>query len=445
MNPKKGRRILFANVPADGHFNPLTSLAAHLKAEGYDIAWYSSDLYAEKIGSLGIPHFPFRIALDINAETIDQILPKRKTIKRKLALLNFDMQEFFIQRGPEYFADIKAIYEVFPFDLMIADCAFMGIPYVKDKMGIPVLSIGIMPLMETSRNLAPPGLGLPPATNLLGKLGHRMLRKIMLDYVFRPSSRLLHQLLDEHAIYHGNQHLFDLAVTKSDLYLQSGTPSFEFKREDLSEQIRFIGPVLPQKKISNRKAWYDSRVESYERVVLITQGTFEKDTTKLLVPALEALQNSNYLVIVTTGGYGTDQLRQQYLAPNIIIEDFIPFEEVMPYADVYISNGGYGGVLLSIQQEVPLVVAGMNEGKSEINVRVGYFGLGLNLNTERPTVKAIRNAVEIVLKEDAYRANVKELAREFLQYQPAALTSLYVRELLLSKRINEPARSLSLL
>lgn len=445
MNPKNGRRILFANVPADGHFNPLTSLAAHLKAEGYDIAWYSSDLYAGKIGQLGIAHFPFRKALDINAETIDQMLPKRKTIKRKLALLNFDMQEFFIRRGPEYFEDITAIYELFPFDLMIADCAFMGIPYVKDKMGIPVLSIGIMPLMETSRNLAPPGLGLPPATSLPGKLMHRILRKIILDYVFRPSSRLLHQLLDKHAIYHGNQHLFDLAVTKSDLYLQSGTPSFEFKREDLSEQVRFIGPVLPQRKLSDRKAWYDSRVESYERVVLITQGTFEKDTTKLLVPALDALRNSNYLVIVTTGGYGTDSLRQQYQAPNIIIEDFIPFEEVMPYADVYVSNGGYGGVLLSIQQEVPLVVAGMNEGKSEINVRVGYFGLGINLNTERPTMKSIRNAVEIVLKEDAYRANVKELAREFMQYQPAALTSLYVRELLLSKRIKEPARSLSLL
>ncbi|WP_290796367.1 glycosyltransferase [Flavihumibacter sp. UBA7668] len=445
MNPKKGRRILFANVPADGHFNPLTSLAAHLKAEGYEIAWYSSGLYAEKIRQLGILHFPFRKAMDINAATIDMILPQRQKIKGKLALLNFDMQEFFIRRGPEYYEDIAAIYEAFPFDLFIADCAFTGIPYVKDKMGISVLSIGIMPLMETSRNLAPPGLGLPPAGTLFGKLWHRILRKVILDYVFRPSSRLLHQLLDEHAIYHGNQHLFDLAVTKSDLYLQSGTPSFEFEREDLNERVRFIGPVLPQKKISNRKAWYDSRVESYERVVLITQGTFEKDTTKLLEPALEALRNSNYLVIITTGGYGTDRLRQQYLAPNIIIEDFIPFEEVMPYADVYVSNGGYGGVLLSIQQEVPLVVAGMNEGKSEINVRVGYFGLGINLNTERPTVKAIRNAVEIVLKEDAYRDNVKEMAREFLQYQPATLTSLYVRELLLNKRIKEPVRSLSLI
>ncbi|KYP14612.1 MAG: hypothetical protein A1D16_00710 [Flavihumibacter sp. CACIAM 22H1] len=247
MKLQSGRRILFANVPADGHFNPLTSLAAHLLEQGYEIAWYSSDLYAGKIRRMGIRHFPFKQALDINAATIDQFLPRRKRIKGKLSLLNFDLQEFFIKRGPEYYADIVALYEEFPFDLLIADCAFMGIPYVKDKMGIPVLSIGIMPLMETSRNLAPPGLGLAPAGSWAGKLWHRLLRKLVLGLVFRPSFRLLHGLLEEQGIWHGNQNLFDLAISKSDLYLQSGTPSFEFERPDLSERIRFIGPVLPVK------------------------------------------------------------------------------------------------------------------------------------------------------------------------------------------------------
>ncbi len=31
--------ILFATVPADGHFNPLTGVAMHLKAAGHDIRW----------------------------------------------------------------------------------------------------------------------------------------------------------------------------------------------------------------------------------------------------------------------------------------------------------------------------------------------------------------------------------------------------------------------
>ena len=34
---KPGTKILFATVPADGHVNPLTGLAYHLKSEGYDV------------------------------------------------------------------------------------------------------------------------------------------------------------------------------------------------------------------------------------------------------------------------------------------------------------------------------------------------------------------------------------------------------------------------
>jgi hypothetical protein len=62
--------------------------------------------------------------------------------------------------------------------------------------------------------------------------------------------------------------------------------------------------------------------------------------------------DSETLLICTAGGSQTAQWRKQYQQHNIIIEDFIPFEDVMPYADVYISNGGYGGVLLGVPKGI---------------------------------------------------------------------------------------------
>ena len=35
-----GYRILFATVPADGHFVPLTGIAMALRARGHDVRWY---------------------------------------------------------------------------------------------------------------------------------------------------------------------------------------------------------------------------------------------------------------------------------------------------------------------------------------------------------------------------------------------------------------------
>lgn len=429
---RASRRILFANVPADGHFNPLTGLAVFLREQGYDVRWYSSALYADKIRRLEIPYYPFNKAMELNNDTVESHFPERKLIKGKISKLNFDIQHFFIRRGEEYYADIKDIYSEFPFDLLIADCLFTGIPFVKDKMKIPVLSIGIMPLAETSKDLAPSGLAMHPATGLAGRTKQAMLRWFADRVLFRKSNELMHQIFDEHFIPHQKENVFDMMVRKSTLLLQSGTPSFEYKRSDLGENVRFIGPLLPYNKKQTQKTWFDPRLNTYERVVLVTQGTVEKDVNKLLVPTLNAFRKSNFLVVVTTGGSDTDKLRNEFPDSNFIIEDFIPFNDIMPYTDVYITNGGYGGVMLGIDHQLPMVVAGVHEGKNEINARIGYFKLGIDLKTENPRPQQIRSAVEMILVNDTYRRRVEELASEFKTYDPLRLTAGFVSEILLT-------------
>ena len=74
-----GTKILFANVPADGHFNPLTGLAVHLKSIGCDVRWYTSNKYAEKVNRLGIPFYGLDKAVDISADNdLENIFPERK-------------------------------------------------------------------------------------------------------------------------------------------------------------------------------------------------------------------------------------------------------------------------------------------------------------------------------------------------------------------------------
>src|SRR6478736_1407789 len=159
---QKPKRILFANVPADGHFNPLTGLAVYLQEAGYEVRWYSSVTYAKKIAALGIQHYPFVNAKEVINNNFDEAFPGRIKIKSQLKKLVFDMINAFILRAPEYYQDLTDIHKTYPFDMVICDCAFTTIPFVKDKMNIPVISIGILPLTETSKDLAPAGLGLTP-------------------------------------------------------------------------------------------------------------------------------------------------------------------------------------------------------------------------------------------------------------------------------------------
>lgn len=427
---KGHKRILFANFPADGHFNPLTGLAVYLQDLGHDVRWYTSVSYADELNKLEIQHYRFKKALEVIDNNFDKAFPERRKIKGQVKKLVFDMIHAFILRAPEYYGDIKEIRKEFPFDIVIADCAFSAIPFITDKIDVPVISIGVLPLMETSKDLPPAGLGLTPDNSFVGRAKQSLLRFAANKILFGKPTKVMTQMLKQYGIDSGGSNVFDILVHKSTLLLQSGTPGFEYKRSDLGSNIRFIGALLPYSAKTKTEMWQHDKLTQYSKVVLVTQGTVEKDTSKLLIPTLEAFKNSDYLVIATTGGSGTKELKEKYPHENFIIEDFVPFADVMPYADVYITNGGYGGVMLSIQHKLPMIVAGVHEGKNEINARVGYFKLGINLHTEKPVPSQIRRSVEKVFHDQTYYNNIRKLCKEFSTYNPNELCATYIDEVL---------------
>jgi UDP:flavonoid glycosyltransferase YjiC (YdhE family) len=425
-----GKKILFASVPADGHFNPLTGLAKHLQSLGYEVRWYTSTHYAAKLQKLAIPHYPFVKAMDISGDEIDKMFPERTKIKNKIKKINYDLTNYFILRAPEYYNDIKDIYKEFNFDLFVADVLFTAIPFVADLMEVPVFSMGIVPLMQTSKDLPPAGLGLTPGTTWLSKVRDSILRFLAENILFSKADKLMKKIFEGYYIEHDNKFLFDLGISKATYYLQSGTPGFEYRRSDMMDNVRFIGSLLPYSSNQNKEQWFDERLNQYKRVVLVTQGTVEKDVNKLLVPTLEAFKHTDTLVVVTTGGSQTNELRAAYPQSNVIIEDFIAFDDIMPYADVYVTNGGYGGVMLAIENRVPMVTAGVHEGKNEICARVGYFKIGVDLKTELPKAQQIRNVVDEVTGTELYKMNIENLANEFQQYDANSLFANLVAEVL---------------
>jgi len=147
-------------------------------------------------------------------------------------------------------------------------------------------------------------------------------------------------------------------------------------------------------------------------------------------PTLEAYKNDpETLVIATTGGLQTRELLDLYPQENFIIEDFIDFNAVMPYAHAYVTNGSYGGVMLSLQHNLPIVASGIHEGKNEIAARVDYCKVGIDLKTETPKPSQIRQAVEQVLTDPEYTQHTRRISREFRSYTPNKLVEEYISTL----------------
>jgi len=426
-----GKKILFASIAADGHFNPLTGLAKHLIAQGCEVCWYTSGIYREKLNKLGIRIFPFIRAKDINSTTLNEIFPERLSFTEAGDKANFDLINVFIKQGPDNFLDILDLRKSFDFDIMIADNMFSAIPYVSAKLEVPVVSIGIIPLAEASAELGPYGPGFYPAENDEERTKIAELKTFFKEHVYRESTNILSALLDEYGIAHQKTDFFDIYTKAPDLYLQIGSPSFEYKRDDMGKNVKFIGALLPYSAQSpSDTPWFDERLKVYKKVVLVTQGTVERDVSKLIEPTLDAFKDSDVLVIVTTGGSDTERLRALYPFKNFIIEDYLPFDQVMHFADVFITNGGYGGTLLSIQHQLPMVAAGVYEGKAEICARLGFFGYGIDLKTERPSSAQIFSAAEAVMSNPQFKSNIEKLSAELNAYNAYQICTDYIGELI---------------
>ena len=145
-------------------------------------------------------------------------------------------------------------------------------------------------------------------------------------------------------------------------------------------------------------------------MILVNQGTVATEPHELLRPALTALADEDVLVVAVTGGRHPGDLGR--VPANARVERFIPFERLLPYVSVLVTNGGFGAVQLALAAGVPIVAAGQTEDKIEVSARVGWSGVGINLRTQTPRQDFITAAVRQVLEDPRYRIRAQELQAE---------------------------------
>jgi len=424
MIPKK---ILFATMPMDGHFNPLTGIAMHFKTLGQDVRWYCSKAYEEKLKKLGIPLYSYRRARDVNSDNLHTLYPEISKLKGPKGI-KYAFEKVFLENIENHYLDIKVINDnEFEFDLFFCDSAFYALQMINEKIGKPVYVVNPGPMLEISKDTPPNFIGLTPAKTLIGKKIHQLMRALMDKMIFTDGMKLYNNMRKSQGLLPYDGSFWDISADYSSLFFQSGIPEFEYHRSDLNPKVRFTGALLPYKKISDRSFNYNGKLKQYEKVILISQGTIDnKDQNKLIIPALEALKDKNYLLLVATGHINTDELRKKYNLPNILIEDFIDFDFILDYTDLYITNGGYGGVMLSLSKGVPILTAGITEGKNDINARIRYYKVGIDLKTEKPAPDKIRIKTEEMLADKTYKNNASRLQSLLRNYNPNQIIEDFV-------------------
>ena len=403
-------RYLFAPMPFSGHVNPGLPIARELVARGHKVRWYSTPRFRRAIESIGARYIPFYYAMPLDEERLEEMFLHRPK-SGGIAQLRWDIKNIFVEFLPGALRDLEAELERDPADVIVGDNAAAAPEAIHKKYDIAWAVYGVSVLTLSSRDTAPFGLALKPSSTPLGRMRNRILNKLVDRVIFGAANKHNARIRRRLNLPPLGKSIMDFA-RDADLYLQGSVAAFEYPRTDMPANLQFIGAPVPQSPADwVRPPWWHEL--DRHRVVLVTQGTINNDYDQLIRPAIRALSNEGYFVVVTTGSKPPSALGlDRPLPPNVVAEQFIPYAELMPKVDVLVTNGGYGSIQIALAHGVPVVAIGKTEEKPEIANRVEWSGVGVGVKALIPTETQIRDAVQSVLTDVTYRARANAIRYE---------------------------------
>jgi UDP:flavonoid glycosyltransferase YjiC (YdhE family) len=416
-------RFVIATMPIPGHVAPMACVARALVERGNDVVWYTSAAFRDKVEATGAVHRPIVSTLDYGDGDYDRHFPER-TKYRGLRQVVFDFEHIFADAVEGYVKDLGEILAEFDADVLVIDPAVVAGVVLTEVDGIPVATLNVSVLGLPTPGIPPFGLGLPPMGAPSARVANRAAYWLVDNVIFRRVNKAFGRIAARH---HWPVHPFRPMATRW-LYLQPSVPELEFPNADALPQVHFIGPLLPPAGSFEKPSWWRdllSAKEAGKKVVLVTQGTIATDPTELILPTLTALSDKDVFVVAA----GADPANLPVTPANARVAPFVPFAEVMPLVDAYVTNGGFGGVVIALAHGVPIVTAGTTEDKADVGQRVAHAGVGINLKTNRPAEPKLSSAIAEVLARSTYRARAQFLQQRFAEHDGPTEAAVLLEQL----------------
>src|SRR3984957_18671366 len=390
-------KILVASTPATGHLNPLLAITRILTAEGHEITFLTGSAFRDRIENSGAKFVSLQGRADFDGRDFSSVAPELKDIPPGLEWFRVAIERVFVDSVPAQHQGLLQALEECQADVIVGDDMFFGVlpmllgPRSKRP---PIVLCGTSFLHLAREDGAPNFLGLPPATT------EEQRRQ------YADIARTYDEAVDQPSLLSLNKTLRSLGIGPMSV------PRFEFPRQ-IPTSVHFVGtpPIIPNQ--VPPPPWA-RELDRSRKVVLVTQGTVANHNFELLIaPTLAALANEPDVLVVATAGGRPVETIPCAVPSNARVASYLPFEWLLPRVDVLVTNGGYGSVNQAMSFGIPLVTAGMTEDKADVNLRVAWSGVGVNLATNQPTQEALRAAVRTVLDRPAYRMRASQMADEF--------------------------------
>ncbi|KKY32820.1 putative udp-glucuronosyl udp-glucosyltransferase [Diaporthe ampelina] len=375
-------QILFVCHPLTGHITPALRVASELRRRGWPVSFLGPTTHQHRISASGVDFMPLQGEADIDdllyysPDNPEPPVPAYHSLlwyERALV----DVEKHCLEPIPAQWRCLKealvSLQERRPGlpVVVVSEAFFHGILPLYFGAALPdgvkqpnTLCLSVTPPAIRSVDLPPFGYPLPFSQSPEGRA-----RNSQAWGIFGEETSSLKRLFEAKLAEAGATRfppgpiLQGVNYTIHDAILQIGVPSFEYPRSDWPKQFQFLGflplGAPPPNGYPNLPGWWGELTSTEKKVVVVAQGTVETDPNDLIIPTIEALRERDDVLVAAIMGRKGAALPADFEVPrNALVTDYLHYDAVLPHADVWVHNGGYGAITHGIAHGVPMVVAG---------------------------------------------------------------------------------------
>jgi UDP:flavonoid glycosyltransferase YjiC (YdhE family) len=322
-----------------------------------------------------------------------------------------------------------------PIILMTESLNFGALPIRFGAPGIRpkgLIAVGLNPILLTSIDHPPFGPGLPPDSSPEGQERNKFANENQ-KQIFGLAQTAYGEAFMSVGARKPEIFLLDALYTLPDRFIQMCTPSAEYPRSDAPKTLRWAGgyPKASRDLNHTRPAWWHEVTSNNTRkIVFVCQGTVCPDLNQLVIPTMIAFkERPDIIVVVALGKQGATLPADVPVPSNSKVVDYIPYDELLPYCDVFVTTGGYGSYQRALNSGTPLVIAATTEEKPETAARAEWAGVAVNLRSSDPSTKQLEQAVDEILSNKQYKTRALEIRAEIATYDPVGVIIENIEEL----------------
>ncbi len=370
-------KIVFFNIPAQGHTNPTLGVVSELVSLGHEVWYYSYNIIREKIESTGA-----------NFVSCDDYDAEMKLNAKESARLGNDLAfstKILVDTTLSLDDKVCREMEALRPDCIVADSMAIWGKAIALKLGIPFVS-------STTT------FAFNQHSSKIMKQGFGDLLKMFLS--MPKTSKQIRRLKDRG---YPVKNILDIIGSddNSNTVVYTST-HFQPCADTFSEKYAFVGPSI-------RPA--TTKIEKIkDKLVYVSMGTVNTDMLHFYKTCIKAFMETDYQVIMSVGSFiSIEDLG--VLPGNISVFSHVDQIAVLQKADVFISHCGMNSVSESLYFEVPLVMAPQTTEQKGVCRRVIELGAGIKL--DKIDENCMRNAINQVFNDDSYKRNAVTISESF--------------------------------